>query len=117
MNEDQAKASSLIKEREKNIQFASFASDFEAWYAAYPRKVGRPKALQAYQRAVKAGTTPAAIAEGLERWARYWRADHTEPQFIPHPTTWLNQSRWRDDPPAVADDGWADAWTPKVTYS
>ncbi len=34
---------------------------------------------------------------GLSR--AVWPAD---PQFVPHPSTWLNQGRWQDDPMASA---------------
>jgi hypothetical protein len=35
----------------------------------------------------------------LERWKEYWDYSETEPRFIPHPATWLNQERYKDEPP------------------
>jgi len=34
----------------------------------------------------------------LYEWARIWNA-RNEPEFIPHPATWLNGERWEDDFP------------------
>lgn len=72
---------------------------FAAWYAEYPRKVGRPNALRAFRaHAIAAGVD--AVTAGLARWVEHWRAEGTEQRFIPHPATWLNQHRWDDPPPA-----------------
>jgi hypothetical protein len=34
-------------------------------------------------------------------WASYWQAEGTDQRFIPYPTTWLNQARYLDQPPAT----------------
>lgn len=70
---------------------------FPDFWAAYPRKVGRGAAEKAFASAVAKGATVADIAAGLNR--QTWP---TDPKFIPHPATWLNQSRWQDDPAAAA---------------
>ena len=64
---------------------------FAAWYAAYPRKVGRDAAARAYGAAVKRGVSAADLAAAVA--SATWSPD---PQFIPHPATWLNQGRWKD---------------------
>jgi uncharacterized protein YdaU (DUF1376 family) len=71
--------------------------DFADFWAAYPRKAGKGAAEKAFAAAIAKGATVAEIAAGLNRQA--WPAD---PQFIPHPATWLNQRRWQDDPAAAA---------------
>jgi hypothetical protein len=70
------------------------ASDFETWWKLYPRRVSRPDAAKAYARAVKAGTTPETLAQGVRQFAF-----DGNPRFIPHPATWLNRERWKDEPP------------------
>jgi hypothetical protein len=70
-------------------------SGFAAFYEAYPRKVGRGAAARSWTRAIKK-TPPEEIMEGLRR-AQF----SPDPQFIPHPSTWLNQERWADQPAAV----------------
>jgi hypothetical protein len=39
------------------------------------------------------------ILAGLERAKLGWR--DTEPEFVPHPATWLNQERWLDELPGA----------------
>lgn len=68
-------------------------------YAAYPRKVARPAALRAIAGALGKADEQTLLA-GVERWAAYWRASGTEERHIPHASTWFNQERWNDAPPA-----------------
>ncbi|MCE2578080.1 hypothetical protein [Gluconacetobacter entanii] len=71
---------------------------FEQFWQAYPRKVGKPKARRAFAKAVgKASleTLLAAIA------ATAWPSD---PTYIPHPATWLNNERWADEGVLAASD-------------
>ena len=80
------------------------ADDFEAWWSGYPRKVGKDAARRAYAAAVKRGANPINLIDAVahQRWA-------DDPQFIPHPATWLNGGRWQDDPNAGAPSkvsGW-----------
>lgn len=67
---------------------------FEAFWAAYPRKVGKIGARKAWGAAIR--KAPAAV---LIAAATAFAADpNREPEFTCHPTTWLNQGRWEDDP-------------------
>jgi hypothetical protein len=70
---------------------------FDQFWAAYPRKTGKGKARAEFAKAITR-TTLDAILTALE-WQR------TQPdwvknggQFIPHPSTWLHQERWDDEP-------------------
>jgi hypothetical protein len=72
---------------------------FRDFWTVYPRKVARGEALKSYARAVNRDG-PDVIAAGLTGWVAHWRAEGTDQQFIPHPTTWLNQNRYFDAPPA-----------------
>lgn len=75
---------------------ASLSCDpFEAFWSAYPRKIGKPKAKAAFAAALRRTTGPPEIMAGLQPWIAAW----TDPQFIPHPTTWLNRDGWNDKPP------------------
>lgn len=69
--------------------------EFVQFWQAYPRKVGKGQARTAFKAARKKVALPvllAALAEQAPRWS--------EPQFIPHPATWLNGERWEDAAPA-----------------
>lgn len=68
---------------------------FAEFWSLYPRKAGKPAAERAYRKV--SGQHP-AIMDGLRGWAAYWSA-RNEPEYVPHPATWLNQHRWNDTPP------------------
>lgn len=72
---------------------------FDEFWTAYPRKVGKPSAERAYRKHV-GHARHAQVMAGLDAWARYWAA-RNEPEFVPHPSTWLNQHRWEDSPPPL----------------
>lgn len=72
---------------------------FDAWWTIYPRRVGKPKARTAFKAAAKKAKGTDALFDGLAPWVAYWD-DRGEPEFVPHPTTWLNGERWNDQPPA-----------------
>jgi hypothetical protein len=71
---------------------------FRAFWTAYPRHAARGEAVKSFGRAVNRDG-PDVIANGVASWSTYWTAEGTEERFIPHPTTWLNQSRYLDRPP------------------
>jgi phage replication O-like protein O len=69
---------------------------FEAFWTAYPKKVGKRAALRAWKK-IK-GLSLVKILQALEEQKQWeqWRREHG--RFIPHPATWLNQGRWDDQP-------------------
>ena len=74
------------------------ADPFDAFWAAYPRKVGKLAARKAWAKALT--TAPAArILADLRR-----HQFHADPQYRPHPATWLNQGRWMDEKPTEPKD-------------
>ena len=71
------------------------SGDFDAFWKAYPRKIGKKAAQKAYQSAVKGhpGLSDAIlVAVGLQKAWDAWRGG-----YIPNPMTWLNQGRWDDE--------------------
>jgi hypothetical protein len=79
--------------------------EFDQFWQAYPRKIGKAAARRAW---AKAKTRPAltAIIAAIEaqRASEQWRKDGG--QFIPHPATWINAGRWDDEvhtPAAVTE--------------
>lgn len=82
---------------------------FDAWWRACPRKVGRKEAARAYANAVLAirGRPPTEGPGGddphaflLERINAFAISPKGRGEFCPHPSTWLNQGRYDDDPQA-----------------
>lgn len=79
---------------------------FREFYAAYPRKVAPGRAVNAY-RAARKHTDHDLIMDGVRRAKLAWERNRTEPGYIPHPATWLNDRRWSDDD-FIAGNGSAD---------
>jgi hypothetical protein len=76
---------------------------FAGFWAAYPRKVARPKALEMWTRAVTAKHHDPVLIIAA---ARAYAADPgRKPDYTAHPATWLNQERYNDKPPE-RDTGW-----------
>jgi len=70
---------------------------FDRFYAVYPRHTGRKAAQSKFDAAVRSGVDPERMIEAAGRFAAAHRRAGTEPQFIPHPATWLHQGRYDDD--------------------
>ena len=73
-------------------------AQFNRWWAECPRKVGKEAAGRKIKAVIKGGqVTMDELIDGMRRYASHVRANATEPQFVVHPATWLNQGRWQDD--------------------
>jgi len=86
----------------EGVQGAS-ATDarFEEFWKAYPKKQGKGAALKAWNK-IKPDkrlfeTILASVRDNVEN-NQQWRRDNG--QYIPNPSTWLNQQRWLDEIPA-----------------
>ena len=79
---------------------------FDAFWAVYPRKVGKPNGLKAWRAALKRGHDPDKITAAARRYAETRRGQ--DAQYTAHPATWLNGERYNDPEPQVTDDeaGW-----------
>lgn len=72
---------------------------FEEFWTLYPRKKDKNRAQRAFAHALRKACA-SAIIDGLRSQcaSMRMRIAQGETQFIPHPTTWLNNERWADDP-------------------
>ena len=68
---------------------------FDKFYKLYPRKIGRVVAQRSFKKLNKRDKQLAY--DGLVNYIKFWESSKTEKQFIPHPSTWLNQRRWEDE--------------------
>lgn len=84
-----------IKKRIELVAVDRSTADFDAFWAAYPRKVGKGAARTAWTKALRK-----TDVQTLIHAAQALRDDPNLPEqtFIPHPTTWLNEERWEDSP-------------------
>lgn len=69
---------------------------FSAFWAAYPKRIGKGAAERAWKAAGGGEELLAACLAAIERQrsTEQWTKDGG--QFIPHPTTWLRAQRWLD---------------------
>ena len=83
--------------KNKNI----YTSDFLTFWAAYPRKIGKPTAFKAWQKNNLPSLENILQAIEQQKQTDQWKDE----RFIPHPSTWLNQGRWEDEI-KVKGDSW-----------
>lgn len=69
---------------------------FQEFWPTYPRRIGKAAAERKYQAVCKSPERHQEIMAGLR--AQLPELAAREPQYIPHPATWLNQGRWEDEP-------------------
>lgn len=71
---------------------------FNRFWKVYPRKEGKGKAEESFAKYHPNDELTDAMIRAVEKYKRtdQWKRDGG--QFIPHPTTWLNQRRWEDEP-------------------
>ena len=72
-------------------------SEFETLWQLYPRKIGKPKALKAYQKARKKGATFEQVKSGIEAYKRQIEALNTPSEYIKHGATWFYGECWNDE--------------------
>ena len=72
-------------------------TEFDIWWAAYPRKTAKGAARKSFEKAIRLTTLQTMLAAlEWQRTQEQWLKDGG--QFIPMPTTYLNQERWDDQP-------------------
>lgn len=68
-------------------------ADFDAFWKAYPRKIGKGAALASWKK------HKPPLEKSLQTIAAFLKCDQWKKdggKFIPHPATWINQGRWDD---------------------
>jgi hypothetical protein len=70
------------------------ASDFDAFWKAYPKKIAKGYCEAIWKRKeLSIDLVLPALKNAIS--SREWQKDGG--QFIPNPSTWLNQGRWEDE--------------------
>lgn len=75
----------------------NISTEFEILWKIYPRKIGKPKALKAYEKARKNGATFEEVERGILAYCRQIEALKTAPEYIKHGSTWFNAQGWKDE--------------------
>lgn len=94
-------------ETETETDISVVADLFEKFWTAYPRKVAKPEALKAFKRTKPTEESVQAMLSAIQRQGLAEKCAKGEARFVPHPSTWLNQERWKDQ---EAADKAATAW-------
>ena len=70
-------------------------SIFESFWKVYPRKVGKEKCRNWFKSHKPKQDLVQKMIEAVEeqKKSKQW----SDPQYIPHPYTWLNHGRWEDE--------------------
>lgn len=98
-----------VNEQGKSIPGAKYRpEDFERWWAKYPEKARREKAVTEWETAIAKNALPNidTLLEVLE-WQiplRHWRPrrnDDPLPNYTPNPATYICERRWQDERPAL----------------
>lgn len=88
------------EEKKKNTK-KDFSEMFEKFWNEYPNKKGKGKAGQLFERLISKAKNQeqlfSEIMNGLSGYKAEILEKNTNKEFICHPTTFLNQSRWQDD--------------------
>lgn len=83
----------------KRVVFAE--EPFEAFWTAYPRKVGKGEARKAWAKRLEVGADPLKLISGARTFGAWVIAaaecgEIESMRFVAHPATWLNQEREQD---------------------
>lgn len=70
--------------------------DFDLFWDAYPRKVGKGAARRSWLSSNGNRPAMSTLLSALEQQKRSEQWTKDSGQYIPHPSTWLNQERWDD---------------------
>ncbi len=80
---------------EKPQKLFEYSKPFLEFWKAYPRKTAKGLAFQAFKKAEINGKLSEVLAAiDMYKKTKQWQ----DVEFIPHPSTWLNQRRWEDEP-------------------
>ncbi len=90
---------------EKNTPSIPQGGGFDEFWSAYPKKVGKDDARKAFLKRKPDGELLALMLAAIaaQRESQAWIRDGG--QYIPNPSTWLNQGRWQDETDPVPQSG------------
>ena len=87
----EGEAKKLISSKKPRV---TSSAEFDKFWMVYPRKVNKGLAMKAWEKAASKAA-PALIIAAVEAWKV--SVDFPDPDFIPHPSSWLNGERWSDE--------------------
>ena len=89
-----------------------YSNEFETFWQAYPKKVGKDAAYRSWKAKKREKRLPPLreLVPKIERFmaTEQWQRDGG--QYIPNPSTWLNQCRWLDELPMQEEQAPDFSW-------
>lgn len=85
----------LASSSNSNSKIQNYSGAFEKFWSLYPKKTGKQEAWGVWQK-LNPPLERVLTALAWQINMRQWQEDGGK--FIPHPTTYLNQGRWEDEP-------------------
>ena len=81
----------------ESLRLKKWEMQFEKFYNAYPRKVKKQNVKKWFEKNKPSNELFSSMMNSLEQFraSNDWQKDGG--QFIPYPSTWLNQRRWEDE--------------------
>ena len=81
----------------EEIKKQKWQNQFEEFYNAYPRKVKKQDVKKWFEKNRPSNELFSSMINSLEQFraSKDWQKDGG--QYIPYPSTWLNQKRWEDE--------------------
>lgn len=81
------------------------SQQFETWWAEYPNKKSKQDALKIFEKLMaREQVSFDELLAGAKAYAEHCRREKTDPHYIKHPSTWLNQGCWADEYAKSVDD-------------
>ena len=94
INDDNNSQSKGKEIKEKEIEIIN--KQFESFWSLYPKKVKKQKAKEWFEKNKPTEELAVIMITALKKFVNSKEWKDSNGQFIPHPTTWLNQKRWED---------------------
>lgn len=93
-----------VTERNKAEVISYEEIAFNEFWSAYPKKVNKKGCYKSFCKIKSLKEEMPLIMSALERFknSKGWQKDNG--QFIPHPTTFINQERWKDEIEETRED-------------
>ena len=95
--EQEAKAQSEAKAEAKSIFEKQVSKNFELFWSVYPNKKSKKEAEVKFKRIDFKKHTFESIMSSLEKQKQSQDWIKNGGQYVPMPTTWINQERWTDE--------------------
>ena len=88
----------VIGEEEEKIEILEmWETQFNEFYSNYPKKLKKQDVKKWFKKNKPSNELFSSMMNSLEQFraSKEWQKDGG--QYIPHPSTWLNQKRWEDE--------------------